>query len=123
MPNFAFNYCVRQVRDADIVSVNLSGWRLLINGTERVRAQNLDALVRRFHLYGLNPLALRVGYGMAECVLGVIRTAPGERTRVDWIDAAASPNRSVTVPCTLDHRSRTVSGILRPATPDGAGPY
>ena len=43
-PNFGYELCTRQVRDADLAGVDLSSWRLAFNGSEMVS----PATLRRF---------------------------------------------------------------------------
>ena len=40
-PNFAFELCLKQIRDADIEGVDLSRWRVTANGAEAISAQTL----------------------------------------------------------------------------------
>jgi fatty-acyl-CoA synthase len=115
MPNFAFSYCTKNVSDYELAGADLSSW-LVINGAERVRREDLWAFSERFAVYGMQNLALRVGYGMAECVLGVSRTPLGSQPKVDWVDQQALltdgkaiscepnvPNAKVIVSCGRPH--------------------
>jgi len=102
MPNFAFSYCSRAVRDTEIAEIDLSSWRILVSGGEPARIEAMEAFSRRFAPRGLQPMAMRVGYGLAECVLGVSRTPLGKQPQVDWVDQKALIGAGQAVPCSRD---------------------
>lgn len=85
MPNFAFRYCVRRIRDEQLAGLDLSSWRILGNGSEPTQAQDLDAFTERFAPYGFNKKALTIGYGLAEHVAGVTWVPHNHVPKVDWV--------------------------------------
>lgn len=85
MPNFAFRYCARRVRDEQLVGLDLSSWRLIGNGSEPVQSQDLQAFADRFGPYGVRPDALRVSYGLAEHVAGLTFSRQNAVPEVDWV--------------------------------------
>jgi acyl-CoA synthetase (AMP-forming)/AMP-acid ligase II len=88
LPNFAFNHCARNVRDRDLVGVDLSRWRV-INAAEPVRWDSHRLFLERFGRYGLTERALAVAYGMAEATLFVTATPIDESPHVDWVEIRA----------------------------------
>jgi 1-acyl-sn-glycerol-3-phosphate acyltransferase len=70
-PNFAFELCVRKIRDEDIQGLDLSSWRAVLNGAEPVKPSTLDRFCERFSKYGFRPEALLPVYGLAEATLAV----------------------------------------------------
>jgi 1-acyl-sn-glycerol-3-phosphate acyltransferase len=84
-PNFAFDLCARKVTDDEIRGLDLSSWRVAINGSEAVSPETIEAFTRRFAPYGFKPEAMCPAYGLAEAAvaltLGPLRRAP----RVDTI--------------------------------------
>jgi acyl-CoA synthetase (AMP-forming)/AMP-acid ligase II len=74
-PNFAFDLCVRRVRDAEIVDLDLSAWEVAYCGAEPVRAQTMEEFEQRFGKYGFRRSALRPVYGLAEATLLVAAPA------------------------------------------------
>ena len=70
-PNFAYSLCVDRVRDKDLQGVDLSSWRVALNGAESVTPAVLESFVRRFGGWGLRPEALTPVYGLAEATLAV----------------------------------------------------
>lgn len=92
MPNFAFNHCVRSIREEEMVGLDLSSWRLLLNGAELVYPESLQMFYARFAPHGLHHKALRVVYGMTENVGAISMTpalAADEPWLVDWVTPAA----------------------------------
>lgn len=74
MPNFAFNHCLRMMRDEQLAGLDLSSWRILGNGSEPVHPAMLQRFAERFAPRGLDPATLTVGYGMAENVVDITLT-------------------------------------------------
>ncbi|MDX3579870.1 fatty acyl-AMP ligase [Streptomyces sp. FL07-04A] len=76
-PNFCYDLCLRRVTDEQLARLDLSRWRLALNGAEPVRAQTLEAFTRRFAAAGLDAAAVYPAYGLAEATLMVSGGAPG----------------------------------------------
>ena len=70
-PNFAFGLCLDRIRDEELEDVDLSSWRVILNGAEAVTAGVQRRFNKRFARWGLRPSALTPCYGMAEASLGV----------------------------------------------------
>ncbi|MGH6676340.1 MAG: AMP-binding protein, partial [Xanthobacteraceae bacterium] len=51
-PNFGFDLCVTRFRAEDMRDVDLSGWRVAINGAEPVRAETLRKFAATFEPFG-----------------------------------------------------------------------
>lgn len=85
-PNFAFELCVRKVRDADLEGLDLSCVRAMLNGAEPVSPETLDRFAARFAPYGLRREALLPVYGLAESALAVTFPPLGRGPLVDRID-------------------------------------
>lgn len=51
-PNFAFDLCVRKIADAELKGLDLSAWRLALNGAEPVGADTIARFLRRFAAFG-----------------------------------------------------------------------
>ncbi len=47
-PNFAFELCVRKIADEEIEGLDLSSWRLALNGSEPVSPETIERFTRRF---------------------------------------------------------------------------
>jgi acyl-CoA synthetase (AMP-forming)/AMP-acid ligase II len=88
LPNFAYNHCVRNVRDHDVAGIDLSNWRV-INAAEPVRWDSHRLFLERFGRYGVKESALTVAYGMAEATLFLTATPIDESPHVDWVETRA----------------------------------
>jgi acyl-CoA synthetase (AMP-forming)/AMP-acid ligase II len=73
-PNFAYGLCARRVRDQDLQGVDLSSWRLALNGAEPVAPAVLRRFAERFSPFGFDPRALMPVYGLSEASLAVTFT-------------------------------------------------
>ncbi|MDP9339831.1 MAG: AMP-binding protein, partial [Acidobacteriota bacterium] len=70
-PNFAYELCVRKIADKDIAGLDLSSWRMAMNGAEPVNPGTLERFATRFGKYGFRKEALLPVYGLAEASLAV----------------------------------------------------
>jgi len=70
-PNFAYGLCVDRIRDDELDGVDLSSWRVALNGAEPVAAEVLRRFQRRFAAWGFRPEALTPVYGLSEASLAV----------------------------------------------------
>jgi len=86
LPNFAYNFCAKKIRDRDLEGVDLSSWRAVINCSEPMRWQSHEMFLERFVPYGLKPSALATCYAMAENVFAVTQGGLEEPVRVDDVD-------------------------------------
>ncbi len=85
MPNFAFSHSTLNIRESDLVGIDLSHVRMLASGGEPVTYGVFRRFVDRFARYGFRPERFTVGYGLAEATLAVAVTPIGQPPHVDWI--------------------------------------
>jgi 1-acyl-sn-glycerol-3-phosphate acyltransferase len=97
-PNFAYELCVRRIADRDIEGLDLSSWRLALNGAEPVNPETLERFAERFARYGLRREALLPVYGLAEASLAVTIPPLGREPRVDRIERTAFEREGRAVP-------------------------
>jgi fatty-acyl-CoA synthase len=74
LPNFAYNFCARKIRDRHLEGLDLSSWRAVINCSEPVRWESHQAFEEKFAAYGLRKNALQTSYAMAENTFGVTQS-------------------------------------------------
>ncbi|MEO4048875.1 AMP-binding protein [Pseudomonas sp. CAU 1711] len=103
-PNFAYELCLSRLDATELAGLDLSSWRLALNGAEPVNPDTLRRFAERFAAYGLAPGALMPVYGLAEGTLGVAFPPLGRGPRIDWV--ARAPFQS--------------GGRARPVAPDSA---
>lgn len=86
-PNFAYQLIAARVADEEVQGLDLSCWRLALNGAEPVSPTTMDAFAARLAPYGFAPNALSPVYGLAEVALGAVFPDLGRGPRLDRVDA------------------------------------
>jgi len=85
-PNFAYHICATKLPDSALEGLDLTTWRVALDGSEVVHASTLGAFATRFAKYGFRREALLPVYGLAEAALGVCFTPLHEPYRIDQVD-------------------------------------
>ena len=88
-PNFAYELCARRVADEALDGLDLSSWRVALNGAEPVSSATLERFARRFAPCGFRREAMMPVYGLAECSVAVAFPPVGRAPRIDRIRRAA----------------------------------
>ncbi|MCP4754890.1 MAG: AMP-binding protein [Proteobacteria bacterium] len=70
-PNFAYELCLRRLEDKDLEGLDLSTWRVAMNGAEPINPDTIQRFCDRFAPYGFKREALMPVFGLAECSLGL----------------------------------------------------
>ncbi len=68
-PNFAYDVCIERCRDEELKGVDLSQWRVALNGAEPIRRHSLKLFADRFAPFGFRAESFLPCYGMAEVTL------------------------------------------------------
>lgn len=92
-PQFAYNLCVRKVRDDELEGVDLSHVRLLLNGAEPTDVGECRRFEERFAQVGLRRGVVTPCYGLAEHALAVSMAPPRVDIpvrRVDGVEAGST---------------------------------
>ncbi len=93
-PNFAFEFCLKAIRDENIVGLDLGSLRAILNGAEPVSPITIGRFAKRFAPYGFRPEMMAPVYGLAENSVGLgfsaARQAAAHRSRRS---ALARPRR------------------------------
>jgi fatty-acyl-CoA synthase len=106
-PNFAYHMCARRISDAQLAKLDLSPWRVALNGAEPVDHGTVEEFKRRFGPVGFGDKVLLPVYGMAENSLAA--TFPDNRTPYETE--------------LLDREALEGDGKVRPANGSGKMPY
>lgn len=85
-PNFAYELCVNKIADDKIAGLDLSSWRLALNGSEAVQSSTMRKFAKKFSPYGFNPKAMTPAYGLAESTVALTISSPDREPKVDEID-------------------------------------
>ena len=114
LPNFAFSFLAQRVREPR-GTFDLSSVRAVVNCSEPVTAEAMDAFAARFAGDGLDPAALHACYAMAENIYAVTTSTtavPPRRRRIDravWLGThAATPAADAPETATILHVSNGV---------------
>jgi len=70
-PHFAFSLCAHQLDPQRLGPLDLSCWRLALDGAEPLHAANVRAFLERFGPVGFRPQAYAGVYGMSEATVGI----------------------------------------------------
>jgi len=68
-PNFGFDLCVSRYRADQMQGVDLSSWKVALNGAEPVHAETIKRFAETFAGHGFDRSAAFPAYGMAEATL------------------------------------------------------
>ncbi|WP_052809612.1 fatty acyl-AMP ligase [Streptomonospora alba] len=88
-PNFGYELCLRRVGENDLDGLDLSSWRVALNGAEFVSAEVVEGFTERFGRAGFRPETFTPCYGMAETTLLVTCSPPEDPPTVLDVDPAA----------------------------------
>jgi acyl-CoA synthetase (AMP-forming)/AMP-acid ligase II len=70
-PNFAYDFCVRKIKDEDVATLDLKHWDVAYVGAEPIRSETLVAFAEKFGPAGFRYEAFKPCYGLAEATLMV----------------------------------------------------
>ncbi len=97
-PNFAFELCLKAMRDEDMSGLDLSSWRMAVNGAEPVSPSTIRRFTERFVPFGFKPEAMAPVYGLAECSVGLAFPPLGRKPLIDRVQRAALTERGLAEP-------------------------
>jgi 1-acyl-sn-glycerol-3-phosphate acyltransferase len=99
-PNFAFELCLKRIRDEDIEGVDLSSLRRVINGAEPVSPSTVRRFIERFEKYGFSAKAMAPTYGLAENAVGLAFPPLGRAPLFDRVERRALSELGFAKPAT-----------------------
>ncbi len=70
-PNFAYELCLKRLKDEDLRGLDLSSWRVACNGAEPVSPETVERFCDMLGKYGFRRETLLPVYGMAECAVAL----------------------------------------------------
>jgi acyl-CoA synthetase (AMP-forming)/AMP-acid ligase II len=88
-PNFAYDLCVKRPPKPGSGTLDLSSWRLALNGAEPVNPGTLEAFQAVYGPHGFRAEAAYPVYGLAEASLAVTFPEPGAPVRTETLDREA----------------------------------
>ncbi len=97
-PNFAYELCMRHVDDDALRALDLSCWRVALNGAEPVLPDTVRRFTERFARSGFDPKAMFPVYGLAESAVGLAFPPLGRVPRIDRVDRTRLARDSIAEP-------------------------
>lgn len=104
-PNFAYELCLKRVSDDEVASLDLSTWRIAMNGAEAVMPDTIARFQERFRRCGLPRTSLTPVYGLAECSVGLTIPPLDRGPLVDAIERDSLVRYGVATPARQDSTS------------------
>lgn len=88
-PNFAYELCCRRVTEEEKVDLDLTRWRVAINGAEPVRFDTMERFAKAFAGCGFHLKCFMPSYGLAESTLMVTGARDLDRLLIKRFSARA----------------------------------
>jgi acyl-CoA synthetase (AMP-forming)/AMP-acid ligase II len=117
LPNFAYNFCAKKIRERDLEGIDLSTWRAISNCSEPMRHESHQLFLQRFAPYGLKESTLCTCYAMAENVFAVTQGGIDSPVVLDEIDREAMQVERLAKPA-FNGRPSVVMVSAGPALPN-----
>ena len=99
LPNFAYSFLARSVRDEELDDVDLSSLRGVVNCSEPILDASHAAFHERFEPYGFRAAAFAASYALAENTFAATSGGFGQPLTRDCVDATALARDTRAVPC------------------------
>jgi len=113
-PNFAYEICARKIPDEELEGLDLSPWRIALNGAEAVRPETLERFTKKYEAYGFRDQAHFPAYGLAEASLAVTFPPPGRGPVLDTVSRKMLEADNLVAACGPDEPSLTLVACGRP---------
>jgi fatty-acyl-CoA synthase len=110
-PNFAYDLCVRRVKEREMADLDLSSWRVAGCGAEPIHASTLAAFADKFRAVGFRDTSFLPSYGLAEHVLAATISPRGRRLQVECLSADDMTSRRIARCAASDEDGETVSVV------------
>lgn len=104
-PNFAYELCIRKIEPSQIEGLDLSSWRLAINGAEAVQPKTLENFTKKFAPYGFKAEAHFPVYGLAESTVCIATPPLNRKPRIDVVKRDALEKEGLAIAVT-DHSTK-----------------
>src|SRR6218665_194688 len=88
-PNFAYQLCVKRIKDAELEGLDLGAWKRAYNAAEFIHTDTVHQFTERFAPHGFDDDAWKPSYGMAEMVVAVTVRRRSDPMRLESISRTA----------------------------------
>ena len=97
-PNFAYELCAHRISDEELSGLDLSSWRMALNGAEPVSVRTLEDFTKRFQACGFSAGAMAPVYGLAENCVGLSFPPPARGPRIEVVSRTALEETGIARP-------------------------
>lgn len=97
-PNFGYELCIKRIKDKDIEGLDLSSWRLALNGAEAVNPVTVEKFIEKFEPYGFKPETMYPVYGLAENAVALCFPPLNRPPKIEKIDLHSYEEQSIAKP-------------------------
>ena len=97
-PNFGYELCINKIDENLIEGLDLSTWRLALNGAETVHEATVTKFSKKFAQYRFKPTAMLPVYGLAESSVGLIFPPINQLPVIDYINRQVFIEQNKAVP-------------------------
>jgi fatty-acyl-CoA synthase len=111
-PNFAYALAARAMRR--IGDIDLSRWRLALNGAEPIDPNAVESFLEAGAAHGLDAKSAFCVYGMAEATLAISFPLPGTGMSVDTVDRHTLEHERYATPARNSATARRLALLGRP---------
>lgn len=115
-PNFGYELCLKRISEDDIYKLDLSSWKLALNGAEPIKLSTMQRFAEKFGPAGFRGETFATCYGLAEASLLVTGTGRGRGISTRWVSRAwLSRERAVAVRADAPDATQLVSSGKPPS--------
>ncbi len=107
-PNFAYEFCLRQITEQQRENLDLSSWESAYNGAEPVRPETLERFAETFKSCGFQAEFFYPCYGLAETTLMVAGGKIGEKPMCCAVDSEALKQKQVVIATDSNLKSKVL---------------
>jgi acyl-CoA synthetase (AMP-forming)/AMP-acid ligase II len=107
-PNFAYDLCVARYRSDQMEGIDLSNWKVALNGAEPVRSETIEQFAATFAAHGFDPAATFPAFGMAEATLLITGGRRGGGSIVRDVSRSTLQEHRATAPVDADDAQTAV---------------
>jgi acyl carrier protein len=108
-PNFAYELCVKKITNEMIEGLDLSHWRLAMNGAETVNPQTLFRFIKKFKAYGFRETTFFPVYGLAENTVALTFPQTAPHLRIEKISRSLFETAQI---ATIKNRNFIATDVL-----------
>ncbi|MFJ7309754.1 fatty acyl-AMP ligase [Peribacillus frigoritolerans] len=109
-PNFAYELCVQKFKPEQVTDLDLSSWRVALNGAEPIRLETLKKFAECYAPYGFREESIMPGYGLAEGTLYVSACSRDYFPITLFVDAVKLEQNQVKVVSETTEEARALIG-------------